>query len=198
MTTDTRTRIEPLYKLIATALDARINCDRSNNREWFERWTDHLQTFERELLPSGSGIDNGCSIDLERSNGGKVVIHTGFHHMNEGGMYDGWTDHTVIVRGSLVSAFELTISGSNRNDIKEYLSQVFHDTLSQQIVETFDPSTNETTFRPQLEPAINAVSVCNALVNWWDENEGTNGPHAGSMFDSERTWNDVVHTVTAR
>lgn len=39
--------------------------------------------------------------------------------------------------------------------------------------------------------------VC-ALVAWWDENDGQTGPHAGSMFDETRTWNDVAHDARAK
>ena len=49
--------------------------------------------------------------------------------MNENGFYDGWTDHTLTVRPSLVHGIELEISGRNRNDIKEYLHETFHSAL---------------------------------------------------------------------
>ena len=39
------------------------------------------------LLPSGSGIDSGCTIDEEKSTGNKIVIHSAFLHMNENGFY---------------------------------------------------------------------------------------------------------------
>jgi len=45
--------------------------------------------------------------------------------MNENGYYDGWTAHTVTVTPSLARAFNLRISGRNRNDIKEMMYQDF-------------------------------------------------------------------------
>jgi hypothetical protein len=45
--------------------------------------------------------------------------------MNDVGYYDGWTEHTVTVTGSLTSGYKMTISGRDRNDIKEYLYETF-------------------------------------------------------------------------
>jgi len=46
--------------------------------------------------------------------------------MNEHGFYDGWTEHRITVKPSLAFGFELTISGRDRNEIKDYLSDVFY------------------------------------------------------------------------
>lgn len=45
--------------------------------------------------------------------------------MNDGGFYDGWTEHTVTVTPALHGDFHLRISGRNRNDIKEMMYQDF-------------------------------------------------------------------------
>jgi hypothetical protein len=58
-----------------------------------------------------------------------LVIVTSYHHMNDAGMYDGWTDHKVIVTPSLVHGFVLRITGRNRNDIKEYIADLFQQSL---------------------------------------------------------------------
>lgn len=120
----------PLYQHIAAAVDARINCQKSNNTEWFEKWTDRLRAIEKDHLPSGSGIDSGCTIDLDRSTGERIVIATSFHHMHgESGMYDGWTDHTVTITPAF-RGIHIAISGRNRNDIKEYLADTFDQILT--------------------------------------------------------------------
>ena len=49
--------------------------------------------------------------------------------MDEHGSYDEWTDHTVIVTASLIHGLNIKITGRNRNDIKEYLRDVFYDFL---------------------------------------------------------------------
>ena len=42
------------------------------------------------------------------------------------------------------------------------------------------------------------LKIVNALVDWWDENDGLTGPHAGSLFSDDRTWNDTVHDAIAK
>jgi hypothetical protein len=112
-------------------IQARLNCEKSGNTEWFEKWSTQIQYIEDNVLPSGSGIDNGTKIDLEASTGEKIVLNTSFHHMTENGFYDGWTDHTVTVTASLIHDIKLKISGRDRNDIKEYLHQEYESVLTE-------------------------------------------------------------------
>jgi hypothetical protein len=119
---------DKLYRLIATTVDAYHRCVENGN-EWSARHAGTLRTLE-SLLPSGSGIDSGTTIDLDASTGEKLVLRTSYHHMNDGGYYDGWTDHTVTVTASLMFGINIKISGRNRNDIKEYLHQTFDCALT--------------------------------------------------------------------
>jgi len=121
----TRTPLK-IVEAIAHTLTARENC-RKDNREWFERHTETLRNIEKEL-PSGSGIDAGTTIDLDASTPAKIVLLTSFHHMSDG-FYDGWTEHKITVRPSFVGRLEMTIGGRDRNDIKDYLGQVFDHVL---------------------------------------------------------------------
>jgi hypothetical protein len=50
--------------------------------------------------------------------------------MNETGFYDGWTDHTIKVRASLIHGVRLSISGRDRNDLKDHLHELFESALS--------------------------------------------------------------------
>ena len=102
-----------------------------------------LDWLEKQFLPSGSGFDSGTTIDRDVSCDTKVVLNTSYHHMNENGMYDGWTDHKVTVRPTFHSP-DITISGRNRNDIKDYMQNVFYDHLMQvcRVMDT-DEGTNE-------------------------------------------------------
>lgn len=81
-------------------------------------------------MPSGSGIDSGTKLDYGRSTPDKLVFTMSFHHMNDSGMYDGWTDHSITVKPSLVYGIEIGISGRNRNDIKDYLGDTYHAALT--------------------------------------------------------------------
>jgi hypothetical protein len=94
-------------------------------------WTETIGRLS-ELLPHGSGIDGENKVDLEKSHAEKLVIHTEYHHMKESGFYDGWTEHTVTVTPSF-SGINLRISGQNRNDIKDYLSETFDYALIQDV-----------------------------------------------------------------
>ncbi len=120
-----------LYREIAALIGARSRCEKSaSHNEWFNRHTERLEWIAKNVLPRGSGIDNGTQIDLGLSTEEKIVLRTAYHHMNEGGMYDGWTEHTITIRPSLQSNFTMTFSGRNRNEIKDYLHQEYEYVLS--------------------------------------------------------------------
>jgi hypothetical protein len=76
-------------------------------------------------MPSGSGFDSGTQFDYDKSTPEKLVFHTTFHHMNENGMYDGWTEHTVTVTPSFVLGYHVKITGRNKNNIIEYINECF-------------------------------------------------------------------------
>ena len=116
-----------LYAVLASLVQARINCDQATprNDEWFAKHEERIEELVKDCLPSGSGVDCGTKIDLDASNAEKLVLLTSYHHMDEAGGYDGWTEHTVIVTPSLAFGFVMTISGKNRNDIKELIAQYF-------------------------------------------------------------------------
>lgn len=113
---------------IANALYARENCRKSGNVEWFARWTERLGDLASSL-PSGAGIDCGTTIDLERSTPNRIILALSFHHMDDGGMYDGWTDHEIWVRPDFALGMTLRITGRDRNGIKDYLGDVYAEAL---------------------------------------------------------------------
>lgn len=109
---------------LSNVLQAFKNCDPSN--EWKAKHEARIETL-CERLPHGSGLDNGVTFDREASSQDRLVFHTSFHHMDEHGYYDGWTDHTIIATPSFISGFQIDIKGKNRNDIKDYLHQLFSE-----------------------------------------------------------------------
>ena len=123
-----------LYRQLASTIEARLNCEQSGNAEWFARHTDSIKQMVDDLMPSGSGWDSGTKIDLDNSHADKLVFYGSYHHMNDGGYYDGWTEHTITVTPSLAHDYHIRISGRNRNDIKEYLHEEFSWTLETEIV----------------------------------------------------------------
>lgn len=94
-----------------------------------------LHDYFKQHAPSGSGIDCGTKFELDRSSSNLLVMTVSFHHMNEQGMYDGWTSHTIRVKPDLRFGFGFTISGSNRNDIKDYLGELYQHWLSEEVDE---------------------------------------------------------------
>lgn len=80
-------------------------------------------------LPRGSGFDVGTKLDWDRSNKNRLVFTTEFHHMNDVGMYDGWTAHDVFVNPDLCFDFTLRVTGRNRNDIKDLIHEQFNHAL---------------------------------------------------------------------
>ena len=122
-----------LYRKLASLVQAHINCEISGNKEWFEKHEARIEELVKNYMPSGSGFDCGTKIDLDKSTPEKLVFYTDFHHMNEVGYYDGWTEHRITVRPSLAFGFTLTISGKNRNEIKDYIHQAFDCALNEEI-----------------------------------------------------------------
>lgn len=141
--TTTESRPEPIYRVLASTLTALRNCERigsdgkPRNPEWATRHAALIDRIMRDTAPSGGGIDNGTSFDFGRSGSDKLVFITSFHHMNADGYYDGWTEHTVTVRPSF-NGIDITIAGRDRNEIKDYLAEVFGCWLQDQITHDAD------------------------------------------------------------
>ena len=93
-----------------------------------ELWTPVLESINAEL-PHGSGFDSGSEFLPEDSTPNRLVFTTSFHHMDEGGWYDGWTEHQIIVT-PMFGGFNIRVTGVNRNKIKEYIGDMFHECLS--------------------------------------------------------------------
>jgi hypothetical protein len=134
---------KPLYQHIALLVEARNNCLRDHAaakeprmldhwREWADRHADSINELVRDHMPSGSGVDTGTKFG-EDSKPDRLVFRCSFHHMDEFGGYDGWTDHDIIATPSLARGFELRITGRDRNEIKDYLSDLYVSALSAEI-----------------------------------------------------------------
>lgn len=125
----------PVYQVMANRLIAWHNCHKSQGMEEFvrilnlQKHEDRLDELVREYLPSGSGFDNGTKLNYDRSTPDKLVFETSFHHMNNHGGYDGWTEHVVIVRPSLAHGFVVDVTGRDRNDVKTYIVETFNHVL---------------------------------------------------------------------
>jgi hypothetical protein len=125
-----------VYQQIARSLQAMRNCKASGNDEGLVKHRERIESLVINKLPSGSGIDNGVTMNFFDSNPNKLVFDFAFHHMNDVGCYDGWTDHTLTVTPDLAFGFSMKISGTDRNSIKDYLHDTFHTALTENAVWT--------------------------------------------------------------
>lgn len=111
-----------IFEKIAAKLIAMQNCVTSANLAWVERHAEALEEIMSEA-PSGGGIDNGTELVECDSGEKKLVFSTAFHHSN------GWTDHVVTITPSFSNCISIKISGEDRFNIKEYLTDVFLEWL---------------------------------------------------------------------
>ena len=138
-------RTKTLAAWIAETSDWAERAENNLNAQWGDIARTRLDQLVN-MLPSGSGIDSGTK--LISASASRIVLECSFHHMNENGYYDGWTEHRITVRPTFDS-LDINISGRNRNDIKEYLHEVYALALAELIVETVDPETREATYRAE-------------------------------------------------
>lgn len=96
---------------------------------------DCLTAFIEDTAPSGSGFD--CGTKLISVTPQKLVLNTDFHHLNDDGFYDGWTHHKVIITAAFDS-YDMRITGHNKNNIKEYIGDVFTEWLGTKLCEVMD------------------------------------------------------------
>lgn len=113
----------PVYKFIATQLSRVKNLENSNAPR-SGRVFDALCAWVKKNGPSGSGIDMGTALS-EKSTMDCIVLGTHFHHMDEHGSYDGWTDHMVRCKASMLFGIDVTVSGRDRNQIKDMLGEMY-------------------------------------------------------------------------
>ena len=123
------------YAVIANKFQAFLNCVKSGNLEWKDKHSDAIEEIVKDEFPSGSGFDAGTTFNFDESKPERLVFDTSFHHMNDGGYYDGWTEHKVIVTPSLVTGFDLRVTGKDKRDIKDYIGECFHQCLNAEISE---------------------------------------------------------------
>ena len=123
-----------VYQQISRSLFALQNSIAANNTEWQSRHEETIQQIIKSTAPSGGGIDCGTVIDLDKSKPDKLVLICEFHHMDENGFYDGWTRHNIIVTPALGFDFDLRMTGCNRNQIKDYLTDIYSDWLNETLV----------------------------------------------------------------
>ena len=107
-----------LYQVLAGLVEARLNCMASGDDELLHSYEEQGNKLVRECMPGGGRFD-GTKLDWNRSMPNKVVLVTAYLHTG----HAGWTKHTVTVRPDLCLGYRLSISKSNRHDLKEFMAE---------------------------------------------------------------------------
>lgn len=137
---------KPLYLQLAMLLQRQRNLSRvvgtgvysENQLKMKTDIEDEIDRICKEYLPSGSGFDGGTQLDVGRSDSsvytfpGRLSFKTQFHHMDEHGGYDGWSSHTIDITPDW-EGFRMTVTGRDRNQIKDYIADVFHAVMNEEI-----------------------------------------------------------------
>lgn len=131
----------PLYREFSSIIQAIENCRGRGSyvdhvgfvrdasaQEWLEKHETNLKKLI-DYLPSGSGIDNGVTLDSDESHAERLVFHFSYHNMNEDGYYGGWDDYTMIVTPSLLYGLSIDIVGPCDGDPLSLLDN-FHDLMN--------------------------------------------------------------------
>lgn len=123
-----------LFQVIASF---RNDTENIPNLEMNNDYLDELCKF----LPSGSGFDSGCKINEVSES--LIRIQADFHHIDSNGFYCGWTYHVVTIKPSF-HGYTLSVSGKNKNKIKDYVKDMFYTSLNTPIEKKWNG--NEFTF----------------------------------------------------
>lgn len=121
---------------LAQRVSASKNCAQIGNNTWEVKHDNAIEQLI-EILPHGSGIDGTTELSFDESKEDKIVITSSFHHMNDVGMYDGWTDFKLVIRPSLIHGFTLKVIGSfprKYSDTRDYLAEIFSHALDQKLI----------------------------------------------------------------
>ena len=96
---------KPVYQVMARLIQARQNCIKAKNQEWFKKHSDRLQALLSEL-PHGSGLDYTWHYDFDKSNSEQIVLTMSLHSMDENGHYDAIIDFRTVITPSLSDNFK--------------------------------------------------------------------------------------------
>jgi hypothetical protein len=126
----------PLYQELARKINGALTA----NEEWREVFAKDAKNLV-DMLPHGSGIDGDTKIDWDRSMGDNIVINASYHHMDDSGTYDGWTDFSVVVKPSLQYGLDVTVRGKfprKYADTRDYLIETFQCALSARVTQEIE------------------------------------------------------------
>lgn len=124
-----------IYEKIANLQEARLQCLKSENKVWEDKHTKSLIDILSKSELSGSGLDSGTTFDYDNSIGEKLIFHSAYHVMNDGGYYTHWINFSVTVTPSLCFNILFSIKGNfgKDQDIKDIIHDRFWEFLMSEI-----------------------------------------------------------------
>lgn len=125
------------------------NGSKGEEAQGYKRNVEEVERLCKAFMPSGSGFDIGTAFAFADSKPSRLIFNTSFHHMNEVGMYDGWTEHRVTVIAEH-DGFDIVVGGINKRGIKDYIADEFQRSLNVKIEATWDKDEGEFTFTNEL------------------------------------------------
>lgn len=129
---------QPLYQAMAQTFAAYKGCIDMGNSDYETIHRDKLDMMAREYLPSGSGVDNGTTIDVDRCTLDSMVLRFGWHYMNEDGYYCGWINFVVGITASLRWGFDVQIATTDTDKdeqvdgLLDYLHDLYQNALAEE------------------------------------------------------------------
>lgn len=140
----------PLYAHLATAANVVNFLDKPDKplHSVEVRCAAEIEYIEKNLLPSGSGFDKGVRVEVSKCRYDRLVLRTAFHHMDEHGSYDNWTDHEISVTPTFLGC-EIKATGRDRNGIKEYIEEAMYQVLSHRYHLAVNTASGGFTFTPE-------------------------------------------------
>jgi hypothetical protein len=126
----------------------------ATNPYWAKAWKHILIEVIQEHLPSGSGFDNGCSLNFEESKTNKLVINCDYHHMDENGYYDGWSYNKIVITPDLRWEFNMKlVNMKGGKKLKDYDREYFIDTLNHHLNQEVDIYEIVNKYKPEVKHA---------------------------------------------
>lgn len=142
MPDDVKPRTMPLYRAMAHRLAQIANLQEAA-RPLDDPFLVEAKQALKDLideLPHGSGIDCDWHVTGERPGGEhgckKLILRNSYHHMDECGGYDGWTDFKVTVTGDLLSDIDVLVQGrfpAKYADTRDYLCEILTHALKEEV-----------------------------------------------------------------
>ena len=123
-----------LYEKIYQTLQALNNCKKENKEKWINKHIEKLDTYNN-LLPSGSGINNGSYIDIDNIKNETITISSSYDTMKND-MYDKTIVFKIIVKPSLFDNIDIKITPITelkKAYVDDYIHELFYNALKQEI-----------------------------------------------------------------